>query len=50
MNILLNLIQNLKQNMKLLQPKVIAYNEATNAKTIDNNTVICDYFINNSID
>ena len=48
MNILLNLIRNLKQNMKLPQPKIIIYNEATNAKTIDN-TVIGDYFINNDV-
>lgn len=36
--------------MKLPQPKVITYNEATNVKTIDNNTVIGDYFINNDVD
>ena len=48
MNILLNLIRNLKQNMKLPQSKVIAYNETTNAKTIDN-TIIGDYFINNDV-
>lgn len=50
MNILLNLIRNLKQNMKLPQPKVITYIELTSGKTIDNNTVIGDYFINNDVD
>lgn len=35
--------------MKLPQPKVITYIELTSGKTIDNNTAIDDYFINNGV-